>query len=336
MIIYTEEYLLHDSEYHPENKNRLRSVMNFLTKMDVFEKMPMVEPRRAGDRDILRVHTDEHLNLIKAADREGGLIDADTYLSKGSFEIAMLAAGGAMTCVDLFLEGYKYNFAMIRPPGHHAEPDRPMGFCLFNNVAIGAKYAIDEHQVERIFVLDFDVHHGNGTQKIFYSSDDVLFFSLHQHPLYPGSGMVEEIGTGKGEGYTINIPLPAGIRDASYLRVINEIAAPIIKEFDPQLIFVSAGYDGHFSDPLGGMALSKDCYYEISRALKQSNAGIIFSLEGGYNLQALAESVYSSIAPFIDVEMECKEPQPEDETITNYVDSKIIAAKKRLHEYWSV
>ncbi len=336
MIVYTEEYLRHDREYHPENKNRLRSIMNLLTRADVFEKVPIVEPKRADEKDILKVHTKEHLELVKALDQTGGLADVDTYLCEGSFETAMLAAGGVMSCVDLYSEGYECNFAMVRPPGHHAEPRRPMGFCLFNNVAVGAKYAVDEHQFERIFILDYDVHHGNGTQKIFYSSDNVLFFSLHQHPFYPGTGAIEELGEGKGKGYNINIPLPPGIYDSSYLRAINEIAIPVLREFDPDLIFVSAGYDGHFNDPLGGMMLSANCYCEISKALKQSNAGVIFSLEGGYSLEALAESVYATLSPFFDLEMKLEESRTEDETITKYVDSKLVATKKMLSEYWDV
>lgn len=336
MIVYTEEYLKHDREYHPENKNRLRAIMNLLTREDVFERVPMAAPKRADNEDILKVHTEEHLELIKSTSQTGGLIDVDTYLSQGSFEIAMLAAGGVMSCVDLYKEGHNCNFAIVRPPGHHADPNRAMGFCLFNNVAVGVKYAMDAYQFERIFILDYDVHHGNGTQKIFYSDDDVLFFSLHQHPLYPGTGAIGEIGEGKGEGYTINIPLPPGTSDSSYLRAINEIAVPVLKEFDPDLIFVSAGYDGHYSDPLGGMTLSANCYYEISKALKQSEAGVIFSLEGGYNLKALTESVYAAIAPFFDLEVDFEEPGTEDATVTRYTDSKLIAAKKIISEYWNV
>ena len=336
MIVYSEEYLKHDREYHPENKNRLRSIMNLLTREDVFEKVPMAAPKRADDEDILRVHTGEHLELIKSTSQKGGLIDIDTYLAQGSFEIAMLSAGGVMSCVDLYKEGHNFNFALVRPPGHHAKPKRAMGFCLFNNVAIGAKYAIDAYQFERIFILDYDAHHGNGTEKIFYDKDNVLFFSLHQHPLYHGTGAIDDIGEGKGQGYNINIPLPPGISDESYLRAINEIAVPVLKEFDPELIFISAGYDGHYSDPLGGMLLSAKCYFEISKVLKQLNAGVIFSLEGGYNLEALAESVYATIAPFHDIEIDFAESKAEDKAVTRYTDSKLNAAKKIISEYWSV
>ncbi len=336
MIVYSEEYLKHDREYHPENKNRLRSTMNLLTREGVFEKVPMSAPKTASDDDILKVHTQEHLGLIKEASERGGLIDVDTYLSQGSFEIAMLAAGGVMSCVDLYKEGHNCNFAMVRPPGHHAGPKRAMGFCLFNNAAVGAKYAMDEYQFERIFILDYDAHHGNGTEKIFYESDNVLFFSLHQHPLYPGTGEIEDIGAGDGTGYNINMPLPPGISDESYLRAINEIAVPVLKEFDPDLIFVSAGYDGHHSDPLGGMLLSEKCYYEISKALKEQDVGVTFTLEGGYNLEALARSVYATIAPFYDIEMDFEESKAEDAAVTRYTDSKLIAAKKIISEYWDV
>lgn len=336
MIIYSEEYQRHDSEYHPENKNRLRSIMNLLTKTDVFEKVPLDKPKMAGEEDILKVHTKRHLELIRGMNQTGGITDADTYLSEGSYDTAMLAAGGVMSCVDKFSEGHPCSFAMVRPPGHHAEPDRAMGFCLFNNVAIGIKYAMDRYQIERIFVLDYDVHHGNGTQKIFYSTDSVLFFSLHQHPLYPGTGMAEEVGKGSGEGYTLNMPLPPGINDDSYLRMINEVAIPVLKEFDPELIFISAGYDGHFNDPLGGMVLTANSYYEISRALKKSGAGVIFALEGGYNLSALSNSVYATLSPFFNLEMEPEESRPEDISVTRYAESKLIAAKKGFSKYWDI
>jgi acetoin utilization deacetylase AcuC-like enzyme len=336
MIVYSEDYLKHDREYHPENKNRLRSIMNLLTREDVFEKVPLSVPKMASEGDILKAHTQAHLESIKGKSLTGGLIDADTYLSQGSFDIAMLSAGGVMSCVDLYREGHKFNFALVRPPGHHAEPGRPMGFCLFNNVAVGAKYAIETHGFNRIFILDYDAHHGNGTEKIFYNDDNVLFLSLHQHPFYPGTGAINDTGEGKGEGYNINIPLPPGTSDESYLRAINEIALPVLEEFDPDLIFVSAGYDGHQNDPLGGMILSSKCYYEISKALKKSGAGVIFSLEGGYNLEALAESVHASIAPFYDLEMEFGESTSEDKTVTRYIDSKLNAVKKTVSENWSV
>lgn len=338
MIIYSERYLEHNLEYHPENSNRLKAVMKLLTKKDVFEKVPLVEPTYAKKEDILKVHTLEHFELIKRLSEEGeGMIEADTYVNSKSFDTALLSAGGVISCVDKYFEGYKYSFALIRPPGHHAESDRSTGFCLFNNIAVGAKYAMEKYNLKKIFVLDYDVHHGNGTQEIFYSSKNVLYLSLHQHLLYPGTGSVEEMGRGEGIGYTINIPLPPKTCDKSYLRVFDEIVIPVMKEFRPELIFVSAGYDAHHDDPLGGMCLSSKCYYEIAKKLKLgTKAGIVFGLEGGYNINALANSVFATLAALFELGEEPAEmPLEENERITSYISSKIETIKERFSNYWT-
>ncbi len=338
MIIYSERYLEHDLEHHPENSNRLKAVMRLLTKKDVFEKVPLVEPAYAKKEDILRVHALEHFEFIKHLSEKGdAMIDADTYVNSKSFDTALLSAGGIMSCVDKYFEGYDYSFALVRPPGHHAESSRSLGFCLFNNVAVGAKYALEKYGIKKIFILDFDVHHGNGTQEIFYSSKNVLYLSLHQHLLYPGTGSIEETGRGEGRGYTINIPLPPKTCDKSYLRVFDEIVMPVMKEFQPEVTFVSAGYDAHYSDPLGGMCLSSKCYYEIAKKLKLcTKAGIIFGLEGGYNVDALANSVFATLAALFELGEESTEaPLEENERITSYVSSKIEAIKEHLLNYWS-
>lgn len=338
MIIYSERYLEHNMEYHPENSQRLKAVMKLLTKKDVFEKVPLLEPTYAEKEDMLRVHTPEHFEFIKHLSEKGeSTIGADTYITSKSFDVAMLSAGGIISCVDKYFEGYKYSFALVRPPGHHAESNRSMGFCLFNNIAVGAKYAMEKYGLKRIFILDYDVHHGNGTQEIFYSSKNALYLSLHQYPLYPGTGSMGEIGEGEGRGYTINVPLPPKTCDKSYLKVFDEIAIPLIKEFQPELIFASAGYDAHYSDPLGGMRLSSRCYYEIAKKLKLSTkAGIIFGLEGGYNIDALAGSVFATLTALFELGEEPLEmPIEENEKVTSYVNSRISAVKKQLSSYWS-
>ncbi|MDI6654324.1 MAG: histone deacetylase [Candidatus Hydrothermarchaeota archaeon] len=338
MIIYSERYLEHNLEYYPENSNRLKAVMKLLTKKDVFEKVPLVEPTYAKKEDILRVHTPEHFEFIKHLSEKGeATIGADTYVNSKSFDTAMLSSGGIISCVDKYFEGYKYSFALIRPPGHHAETNRSMGFCLFNNIAVGAKYAMEKYGLKKIFVLDYDVHHGNGTQEIFYSSKNVLYLSLHQYPLYPGTGSTREMGKDEGRGYTINVPLPQKTCDKSYLRVFDEVVIPVMKEFRPELILVSAGYDAHHSDPLGGMRLSSRCYYEIAKKLKLgTKAGIIFGLEGGYNTDALANSVFATLAALFELGEEPAEmPLEENKKITSYVDSRIAAVKKNLSSYWS-
>ncbi|MEE8168795.1 MAG: histone deacetylase [Candidatus Hydrothermarchaeales archaeon] len=336
MIVYSEKYLGHNQEYHPENNQRLKAIMNHLTREDVFEKVPLLEPYAAREEDILRVHTRDYYQQMESLSLEGeGMLDADTYLTEDSFSVALLAAGGLMTCVDKAFEGYDFSFALIRPPGHHATQDKAMGFCIFNNVAVGASYAIKKYNLDRVFILDYDVHHGNGTQDIFYSDPKVCYLSLHQHPFYPGTGSAEEVGDGKGEGYTVNIPLPPMICDESYLRAFREIAVPILEQFEPQLIIVSAGYDSHHDDPLGGMKLSTKCYYEISNKLRETNCKVIFALEGGYNLKVLPASVYATIAPLFHLPVGLEETIEEDKRITDYVDSKIAAYKRELSRYWS-
>ncbi len=335
MIVYSEKYLLHNQDYHPENNRRLKAIMGLLTKRDVFERVPLLEPTKAHREDILRVHSREYYNMIEELSTRGsGMLGPDTYIDRDTFAVALLAAGGVKTCVDKVFEGYGSAFALVRPPGHHATQDSGMGFCIFNNVAVGAAYARSKYRLDRIAVLDYDAHHGNGTQEMFYDDSRVLYISLHQQPLYPGTGSVEEVGAGRGEGYNINIPLPPMVCDQSCLKAYREIAQPILKQYKPQLILVSAGFDSHRDDPMAGMKLSTNCYYEISKDLMALKSKLVFSLEGGYSPNALANSILSAISPLFDVPCEPEEPSAEDERITSYVNSKITAAKNAFSKYW--
>jgi acetoin utilization deacetylase AcuC-like enzyme len=332
MIVYSERYQEHNQEHHPENNLRLLRIMRLLTKKDVFEEIPLFEPRAARREDLLRVHRLEHLENIRRLSESGGTtIGMDTYLTSQSYEIAKLSAGGVITCVDKFYEGYRYSFALVRPPGHHAEQSVAMGFCLFNNVAIAARYAIAKYGVEKILILDYDVHHGNGTQEIFYSDPRVFYVSLHQYPHYPGTGSIEEWGEGKGMGYNLNIPLPPKTSDRSYLKAMDEVVLPAMRKYKPELVFVSAGYDAHHSDPLGGLELSHSCYYEVAQRLKENSPGIIYALEGGYSLEALATSVYATLIPIFDLKDEALEPpREEDPRVTRYVDTRIAIIKDKF------
>ncbi len=339
MLVYSPRYLEHSLAQHPENNQRLKAIIRLLEEKKVFEKVPLLEPAQAREEDILRAHAKEVLERVRSASLRGGtMLDPDTYVTRNSFEVAMLAAGGAITGVEKVLNGTsRYCFALVRPPGHHATKQRSMGFCLFNNVAVAAKYAVEKHALEKIFILDYDVHHGNGTQDIFYSSSQVLFASLHQYPFYPGTGSADEIGRGDGKGYTLNIPLPAGTGDADYLKAIDEIVLPVLKQFKPELMLVSAGYDAHVSDMIGGMNLSTSCYYRISELLKKNfGGGIVFSLEGGYNLDALAECVYAALAPLFGLEFEAEESKHEDKEISVYARKRIEEVKKELKDYWQL
>lgn len=333
MIVYSEKYKDHDLEYHPENNQRLLRTMRHLTRMDVFEEVPLFEPYPATREDLLRVHSLEHVeNIRKLSETGDANISMDTYLTFNSYDAAKLSAGGVLTCVDKFFEGYRYSFAMVRPPGHHAERERAMGFCLFNNVAVAAKYASARYGVEKVAIIDFDVHHGNGTQEIFYSDPGVFYISLHQFPHYPGTGGIDEVGAGGGSGYTLNIPLPPKTRDKSFIRAVDEVVVPAIQRYKPDLVLVSAGYDAHHSDPLGGLELSHSCYYEVSKRLMNHAPGLIYALEGGYNLEALPKSVYATLMPLFNLKGEPLEPPMEENpAITRYVERRIEAIKEKFN-----
>ena len=333
MIIYSDEYLKHDRAGHPENASRLRAVMDYLREK--LKPLKIAEPERANKSEVCAVHTEEHFEYIKAlSEAGGGSIGLDTYVTGESFEVALLAAGGAVKAVDLAAqEGHA--FALVRPPGHHATRDQAMGFCLFNNIAIAACYALEQGIARRVLILDIDVHHGNGTQEIFYSSPEVLFISLHQHPLYPGTGYVEELGEGEGRGFTVNIPLPPGTGDGSYLRALEEIAMPIAEQFSPDLLLVSAGYDTAGEDPLGGMLLSQGSYWQIGRRLRKLCSRVALTLEGGYSPAALSRGVYATLAGLSGAEVESA-AGGETALVKADVEKRLAEYRRVLREYWEV
>jgi acetoin utilization deacetylase AcuC-like enzyme len=338
MIVYSPRYLDHNQEFHPEHRGRLKAIMAHLEGHGVFDKVPLVEPRSAEKEDILRVHTEAHFENVKELASSGsGYFDPDTYYNEKSFDAAMLAAGGVLSCVDGFFEDSRYSFALVRPPGHHATPGRAMGFCLFNNVAIAARYAQEVKGAKRVFILDFDVHHGNGTQDAFYHDPSVLYMSTHQEYHYPGTGWVRETGDGNGEGFTINVPLPGGTATADYLHVMDEIFLPVLEDFKPDLLLVSAGYDGHRDDPLAGLNLSTRCYYEIARRIKDHTRGAVFCLEGGYNLRALGESVLATMTPLFDLDRGGPEGEVEgNEPAKDLAKPRIAEVKKALADHWQL
>jgi acetoin utilization deacetylase AcuC-like enzyme len=289
---YTEHHL----PEHPEHAGRIRAVWKRIDEDGLAEKTRLIEAPAATRAQITAVHDDAYYSLLEqTADLpRTARLDADTYVNPASFEIARLAAGGAIAAVDAVLTGTTDNaLAVVRPPGHHAVVERGMGFCLFNNVAVAARHAQQAHGLQRIAIIDYDVHHGNGTNDIFYADPSVLFVSLHQqYPLYPRSGFVHEIGRGAGAGFTANLPLPAGCGDAGYARAFDALVWPLIKRFQPQLILVSAGHDAHWMDPLAGMRLSLAGFAHLNAELNrmaQAHCGgnIVYLMEGGYNLDVL-------------------------------------------------
>jgi acetoin utilization deacetylase AcuC-like enzyme len=301
-IIKDDRYLEHNpGEGHPESPNRLRVIHNLINKE--FGSLPLIPPRLATESELALIHDPFYIQTIaNTAGKHFSRLDPDTGLSARSYEIARLAAGGLLQAVDALVKPQseirnpKSIFAFVRPPGHHAEPARGMGFCLFNNIAIAAEYAKKKYGLKRILVVDWDLHHGNGTQRAFYGDPGVLFFSSHQYPYYPGTGGFDEVGSGDGEGFTVNAPFPTGFGDAEYIHVYSRILKPIALEYRPELILVSAGFDPFVQDPLGGMEVTADGFGALANivqdvARKTCSGRILITLEGGYSPEGLRNGV---------------------------------------------
>ncbi|MBA7687051.1 Histone deacetylase-like amidohydrolase [subsurface metagenome] len=297
-FVYDPIYLKHDTGQHVENAKRLEAIISYLEQTGLKQQLTFISPRPASTEELSLVHDKGYISHIQdVAQKGGGWLDADTVMSPNSYEAAVYAAGGLIRATEAVMNGEVDSaFALVRPPGHHATSQRAMGFCLFNNVAIATKYALAKYKLERIAIIDFDVHHGNGTQATFYDNPHVLYISTHQYPFYPGTGSIEQTGTGAGKETTINIPLPAGCGDAEYLQSFEQIILPAVKQFKPQLILVSAGYDSHWDDGLALMQVSVTGFAQIIKIIRGlaeelCSTRLVFTLEGGYNLTALATSV---------------------------------------------
>jgi acetoin utilization deacetylase AcuC-like enzyme len=296
--VYDPIYLKHDTGSHPENASRLEAIVAMLEKSGLKERLTHIPAHPALVEELLQVHDKKLVAMIQAvAESGGGWLDPDTFVSPGSYTAALYAAGGVINAVDAVMQGEVSSaFALVRPPGHHATPSRAMGFCLFNNIAIATKYALSQYQLERAAIIDFDVHHGNGTQEAFYDDPHVLYVSAHQYPHYPGTGRAEETGQGEGKGTNINIPMPAGYGDAEYRQVFEQIVVPALIRFRPELILVSAGYDNHRDDPLAMMAVTTAGFARMTAIIKRlaeelCGGRLVLTLEGGYNLEALSDAV---------------------------------------------
>ncbi|TAK34744.1 MAG: histone deacetylase [Chloroflexota bacterium] len=299
---YDAAHVAHNSVSHPENSTRLTETLRTIERLGLNRTLVQIASTPATLDQILAVHTAQEVDLVRAASAQNrGFLDPDTYVTPDSFEAALRAAGGSIACVDAVLSGQVASaYALVRPPGHHATPQRPMGFCLFNNVAIAARHAIQRYGLRRILIVDFDVHHGNGTQDAFYDSPDVLYFSTHEYPFYPGSGDLREVGSGPGVGYTVNVPLPPDCGDDEYRAVYRDVLVLVARRYAPELILVSAGYDPHWSDPLANMRVSvggfRDLLSVISLLAAESCQGrLVMTLEGGYNVQALSDAIATSL-----------------------------------------
>ena len=300
LYLHHPSSLEHDTGDHPEQPARITAIERALEQAEWLGYERELAPRAAPD-DVEAVHPGRYVAAIEqVCDRGGGMLDMDTVASRGSFEAALHAAGGPVRAVEALLDGEPGPaFCALRPPGHHAESSRAMGFCLFNNVAVAARFALDAHGVERVLVLDWDVHHGNGTNDIFYGTDEVLYASIHESPLYPGTGAIGETGAGPGEGFTVNLPVPAGSGHDDWLGLVQHVVAPIARAYSPRLIFVSAGFDAHRNDPLADCRLTEETYAAMTATIRavasELDAPLVIVLEGGYDLGALAASVIATM-----------------------------------------
>lgn len=302
--VYDAAYLNHRvAERHPERPERLDAINARLRATGLMEKLLQIAPRRADRQWITTVHSDAYVSRVERLCAEGArMIDTpDVPVSGESYETAQLAVGGVLAAVDAVMEGRARNaFCAIRPPGHHALRERAMGFCLFNNVACAARYAQKRHGAKRILIVDWDVHHGNGTQAMFEDDPDVFFFSIHQAPFYPGTGREIETGIGDGKGTVLNVPLPAGTDDEKALEVFRGKLKPAALEFRPELVIVSAGFDAYENDPLGGFRLTADCFGKLTEIVMEiaeecCDGRIVSALEGGYDLDGLGRCVEAHI-----------------------------------------
>ena len=288
--------LEHDTGYgHPERPDRIRALEGELERRDWLGWERRQAPR-ATEEQLLSVHPPEYVETVRRLSERGGAFDMDTPLSPGSWEAALHGAGGACALAETLLsDGERTGFSGCRPPGHHAEPARGMGFCLFGNVAIASRHALDSLGAERVFILDWDVHHGNGTNRMFFDSPEVLFASIHQWPFYPGTGRLDEVGEGEGEGFSLNLPVPGGSGEDVFLSLLEHVAEPAARQFRPDLILLSAGFDAHRADPVGGCSLDTATYEEFGRRARaladDLDVPVGAVLEGGYDLDALANSV---------------------------------------------
>ncbi|UCD84250.1 MAG: histone deacetylase [Deltaproteobacteria bacterium] len=297
-IVVDNRYLDHDmGAYHPESPERLKYIYQMVEDEEFSKSCEQIPSREAAGEEIGMVHDGSYIERVAGTEGKSVQLDPDTSTSPKSYLAAKLAAGGVLNCVEEVLAGRINNaFALVRPPGHHAERNRAMGFCLFNNIAIGARWALRKASRQRILIVDWDLHHGNGTQNSFYDDPQVLYFSTHQFPYYPGTGDIDETGTGKGEGFTVNVTLPVGQGDAEYQTIFKQLLEPIALEFKPEMVLISAGFDIYYGDPLGGMRVTPEGFSELTRILMEiadecCEGRVVIALEGGYDLEGLRDSV---------------------------------------------
>jgi acetoin utilization deacetylase AcuC-like enzyme len=331
-LIYSLEFDHHDNPTHPENAKRLHLMMDALKQSPFYKKLTVSEPTLLPEDILYEVHSSEMINYLKEMSTIGDVwIDLDTYVCQNDYHTARLAAGGLLTlCTNILKNKTQNGYALIRPPGHHATRERSMGFCLFNNAALAA-HAIAQ-QGKRVLIFDHDVHHGNGTQEIFYHRNDVLYQSLHLSPHYPGTGLITEIGTGDGTGYTINAPLNHGNGNTAVTQLLDEIFLPIAQQYKPDLIMVSVGYDSHHSDVLGGIQFTTNFFGEMIARYQSIQPKLACTLEGGYNHDIIGNCLVSQIGQLISQPVEYHDMVTEKPSI----EPVIADLRNELSSYWKL
>jgi len=349
-VVISPVFKRHDpGTRHPESPRRMTVIAKeFESMRERFsDRLGFIAPEKARLEDVELVHAPEYVNLVRAVCRAGGgfLDSQDTVASPETFEVALYAVGGTMKAVNLVMERkFENAFAIVRPPGHHAEKFRALGFCVFNNVAIAAQYLTEKLGLRRVLVLDVDAHHGNGTQQRFYDTSRVLYISLHEDPTeFPGTGFTREIGSGEGLGYNVNVSFPYGTGDHAYIRAIKEIVTPIASQYEPEFILVSAGFDGHHADPVGNLSLSSSCIAQVYEtaadlALRTCKKRLVCVLEGGYNLNTIGCLAASALAKMMGIPL----ITPKDRVSTtngsfeSESEKSVEKAKRALRRFWDL
>jgi len=325
---------------HPERVARIEALLELSRRAGELGVTVLPATRRATHEELTLVHTAEYVDAIASTMGRAIMLDPDTFTVPDSYDVARHAAGAMLDVVDrVVAREFDNAFAAVRPPGHHAESERAMGFCLLNNIAVAAAYAVKQHHMERVLIVDWDVHHGNGTQEIFWSDGRVLFLSLHQFPFYPGTGRADEIGDGDGLGYTVNIPMPGGFGDDEWIAAFDRVVVPIAHQFNPQLVLISAGFDAHANDPLGGMRVTERGFAAFADAMvaiarEHADGRLVAVLEGGYDIDALSKSVEAVLGRFVSSRGgEVTGPAPTGDGRFGEVFARVKAAQSH---YWSL
>jgi len=348
-VVFSPKYYQHNpGRSHPESAKRLGAIVNELRHgaLRKSKNWQFVEPQKARLEDVELVHDVEYIKFVEGVCRAGGgLLDLeDTVVSPRSFEVALCAVGGTLKAVEVVVKDmYENAFALVRPPGHHAGRFQACGFCIFNNVAIAAQYLLQRVGLKRILILDIDAHHGNGTQETFYKTSEVLYTSIHQDPrLFPGTGFLNEVGEGEGKGYKVNIPLPFGSDDRLYLKAFKEIAVPIARQYKPQFVLISAGLDGHYTDPVANLSLSAACYEAIFQTMIELSSRLcqrrlVAVLEGGYSLRVVGRIAAAVIAKMSGTAYATTDAAPLARAKTRRLGEKIIEDSKGVQRnFWKI